>query len=174
MERARKERIVAELRGAFNEAGMVVVTRQNGLKVADATELRRSMRDAGATFRVTKNRLALRALAGTPYEGLRDLFAGPTAVAVSADPLAAARAAVAYAGKNDGLVVIGGAMGETMLDADGVGRLASLPSLDELRARLVGLLRAPAAKTIGVLRAPAGQVARVFSAYADTDTGADG
>ncbi len=172
MERSRKEQIVEELHGAFNEAGMVVVTHQNGLTVAEATELRRSMRGAGARFKVTKNRLALHALGGTPYEGLRDFFAGPTAIATSADPIAAARATVDYAGKNEKLVVIGGAMGETVLDADGVRRLASLPSLDELRARLVGLLQAPATKVAGVLQAPAGQLARVLSAYAET--GADG
>ena len=168
MERFRKEQIVEELHGAFNEAGMVVVTHQNGLTVAEATELRRSMRDVGASFKVTKNRLALHALGGTPCEGLRDLFAGPTAIATSADPVAAAKAAGDYSRKNENLVVIGGVMGGTVLDADGVKRLASLPSLDELRARLVGLLQAPATKVVGVLQAPAGQLARVFSAYAET------
>ena len=119
---------------------------------------------------MTKNRLALRALDGTPYEGLRDLFTGPTAVATSADPVAAAKAAVDYAKKNDKLVVIGGAMGGQRLDADGIKALATLPSLDELRGKLIGLIQAPATKVAGVLQAPAGQLARVFGAYAKTGT----
>lgn len=172
MERSRKEKIVNDMHDAFDGAEIVVVTHNNGLTVAEATELRRSMRDVGASFRVTKNRLALRALDGTTYEGLRDLFTGPTAVATSDDPVAAAKATIDYAKKNDKLVVIGGAMGETLLDADGVKQLASLPSLDELRAKLVGLLQTPATQVAGVLQAPAGQLARVFSAYGES--GAEG
>jgi large subunit ribosomal protein L10 len=170
VERSRKEEIVNDLHGALNEANMVVVTHHNGLTVAEATELRRSMREVGAGFRVTKNRLALRALDGTQYEGLRDLFNGPTAVATSEDPVSAAKAAVDFAKKNDKLVVIGGAMGETRLDADGVKQLASLPSLDELRAKIVGMIQTPATRVAGVLQAPAGQLARVFSAYGKTGT----
>lgn len=170
MERVRKKEIVDGLHEALGDASVVVVTQHNGLTVAEATALRRQMRDAGASFRVTKNRLALRALDGTAYEGLRDLFTGPTAIATSHDPVAAAKAAVDYAKKNEKLVVIGGAMGERRLDADGVKALASLPSLDELRGKLIGLLQAPATKVAGVLQAPAGQLARVFGAYAKTGT----
>jgi large subunit ribosomal protein L10 len=170
VERSRKEKIVNDLHDALESANMVVVTHNNGLTVAEATELRRSMRDAGASFKVTKNRLALRALDGTPYEALRELFSGPTAVTTSEDPVAAAKAAIDYAKKNEKLVVIGGAMGATVLDAAGVKQLASLPSLDALRSTLIGLIQAPATKVAGVLQAPAGQLARVFSAYGDTGT----
>jgi len=170
VERARKKEIVDGLHEALGDANVVVITQHNGLTVAEATALRRSMRAAGASFRVTKNRLALRALGGTPYEGLSDLFTGPTAVATSADPVAAAKAAVDYAKKNEKLVVIGGAMGERRLDADGIKALAALPSLDELRGKLIGLIQAPATKVAGVLQAPAGQLARVFEAYAKTGT----
>jgi len=170
VERARKKEIVDGLHEALGDANVVVITQHNGLTVAEATALRRSMRAAGASFRVTKNRLALRALGGTPYEGLSDLFTGPTAVATSADPVAAAKAAVDYAKKNEKLVVIGGAMGERRLDADGIKALAALPSLDELRGKLIGLIQAPATKVAGVLQAPAGQLARVFAAYAKTGT----
>ncbi len=172
MERSRKVKIVDDLHGALNDANMVVVTHHNGLTVAEATELRRSMRDVSASFRVTKNRLALRALDGTQYEGLRDLFNGPTAVTTSEDPVSAAKATVDYAKKNKKLVVIGGALGETRLDPDGVQQLSSLPSLDELRAKIVGMIQTPATRIAGVMQTPAGQLARVFSAYGDT--GADG
>jgi large subunit ribosomal protein L10 len=122
---------------------------------------------AGASFKVTKNRLAKLALAGTPYEGLADLFEGPTAIAFSIDPVAAAKVAVGYAKDNEKLTVIGGAMGAMRLDADGIKALATLPSLDELRARLVGMISTPATRIAGVLQAPAGQVARVLAAHAE-------
>lgn len=169
MERHRKEEIVNDLHTMFEGAGMLLVTHNHGLTAAEATELRRLMRQAGASFRVTKNRLALRALQGTPYEALRALFNGPTAIAVSDDPVAVAKATVDYAKTHDKLAVVGGAMGETMLDAGGVERLASLPSLDELRATLIGLLQAPAIGIAGVLQAPANQLARVFAAYGEAD-----
>jgi len=170
VERTRKKEIVDGLHEALDGAAVVVVTQHNGLTVAEATVLRRQMRDAGASFRVTKNRLALRALEGTAYTGIGDLFTGPTAIATSRDPVAAAKAAVDFAKKNDKLVVIGGAMGERRLDAEGVKALASLPSLDELRGKIIGLVQAPATKVAGVLQAPAGQLARVFGAYAKTGT----
>lgn len=170
MERVRKKEIVDGLHAALGDANVVVVTQHNGMTVAEATALRRSMLAAGASFRVTKNRLALRALSGTQYEGLSDLFTGPTAVATSADPVAAAKAAVDYAKKNEKLVVIGGAMGGQRLDADGIKALATLPSIDELRGKIVGLIQSPATKVAGVLQAPAGQLARVFGAYAKTGT----
>jgi large subunit ribosomal protein L10 len=167
VERAKKEQLVAELGGTFSEAAVVVVTHQNGLTVAESTDLRRRMLAAGASFRVTKNRLAKLALAGTPYEGLADLFEGPTAIAWSTDPVAAAKVAVGYAKDNEKLAVIGGAMGENRLDADGIKALATLPSLDELRAKLVGMINTPATRIAGVLQAPAGQVARVLAAYSE-------
>lgn len=168
MERARKENIVNQLHADIGSAEMVVVARHEGLTVAEATELRRAMRAAGTSFRVTKNRLALRALGGTPYEGLKGLFKGPTAVACSNDPVAAAKAAVDYAKKNEKLIVLGGQMGTRELDAAGVEQLAKLPSLDELRGKIVGLLQAPATKLAVVLQTPAGQLARVFAAYGRT------
>ncbi len=167
MDRANKEKLVAELHTAFSEATLVVVTRQIGLTVAESTDLRAQMRDAGASFRVTKNRLAKLAIMGTPYEAVVELFTGPTAVAFSADPISAARIAARYAKGSDKLTIIGGALGETLLDADGVQQLAQLPSLDELRANFIGLINAPATKIAGVLQAPAGQLARVLKARSE-------
>jgi len=165
--RARKHEIVDDLRGVFSDAGAVVVTHYMGLTVAQMTELRRSMREAGAQFRVTKNRLARIALADTPYAPLADMFTGPTAIAVSADPIAAPKATVAYAKRNEKLLIIGGGLGEHLLAADEVRALAELPSLDELRAKLVGLINTPASRLVGVLGAPGAQVARVLAARAE-------
>jgi large subunit ribosomal protein L10 len=167
VDRARKEDLVVELNGVFTDATLVVVTHQSGLTVAESTDLRRRMREAGASYKVTKNRLVKLALVGTPYEGITNLFEGPTAIAYSADPVAAARIAVSFSKENDKLVVIGGAMAENQLDAAGVKALAALPSLDELRGKLLCLLNAPATKVAGVLQAPASQLARVLSAYAE-------
>ncbi|MDE0780723.1 MAG: 50S ribosomal protein L10 [Alphaproteobacteria bacterium] len=167
MDRARKEKLVTELNQSFEEASLVVVTQQSGMTVAESTDLRIRMREAGAGYKVTKNRLAKLALAGTTYEPISDLFNGPTAIAFSADPVAAARVAVNYSKENDKLVVIGGAMGDTILDESAVKALASLPSLDELRGKLVGMLSTPATRVAGVLQAPAGQLARVLGAYAN-------
>lgn len=172
MDRAQKEEKVASLHDAFKSAAMVVVAHQNGMSVAESTELRRSMYSAGASFRVTKNRLARIALKGTRYEGLADMFTGPTAVAFSEDPVAAAKVAVDYAKKNDRLIIVGGSLGDQKLDTAGVEALAKLPSLDELRARLVGMIQTPATRVAGVLQAPAGQLARVFGAYARKDEAA--
>lgn len=167
MDRARKEELVTELNQSFGDAALVVVTQQSGMTVAESTDLRARMREAGAGYKVTKNRLAKLALAGTTYEPISDLFNGPTAIAYSADPVAAARVAVNYSKENDKLVVIGGAMGDTLLDENAVKALASLPSLDELRGKLVGMLNTPATRVAGVLQAPAGQLARVLGAYAN-------
>jgi len=145
---------------------MVVVTHYSGLSVADMEGLRNRMRKAGASFRVTKNRLTRLALEGTKFKDLNDLFSGPTGIAYSDDPVAAAKASVAFAKDNDKLIVLGGGLGRERLDVDGVKALASLPSLDESRANLVGLLKAPATNIAGVLQAPAGQLARVLSARA--------
>lgn len=166
MERAKKEALVAELHQTFEANTLVVVTHQNGLTVAEVSELRRQMRDVGAQFKVTKNRLAKIALKGTKFEGLAEHFTGPTAVAASADPVAAAKVAVEFANKNEKLTIVGGALDTEALDADRVKALAKLPSLDELRGRIIGLIQAPATKIAGVLQAPAGQLARVFGAYA--------
>ena len=134
VDRTQKEDWVANMRQSFSEAELVVVTHYIGLNVAELTDFRAKAREVGATFKVTKNRLAKRALAGTRFEGLCDMFAGPTAVACSSDPVAAAKVAADFAKKNDKLVIIGGALGENGLDRSGVAALADLPSLDELRA----------------------------------------
>jgi large subunit ribosomal protein L10 len=166
MNRSEKTDAVAVLNATFNESAVVVVTRNLGLTVAQSTDLRLKMRDAGASYKVAKNRLTKIALADTQYAGLSDLLTGPTALATSGDPVAAAKVAVEFAKTNDKLEIVGGAMGDTLLDVDGVKALASLPSLDELRAKLIGLVQAPATKVAQVLVAPAGQLARVFGAYA--------
>jgi len=164
VDRSQKEDLVASLRSTFEEASMVVVTHYSGLTVAEMGELRGRMREAGAGFKVTKNRLTRRALEGTQYQYLSDMFTGPTAIAYSSDPVAPARVAVKFAKSNDKLIVLCGAMGGESLDADGVKALAALPSLDELRATIVGMLSTPATRIAGVLQAPAGQVARVIGA----------
>ena len=169
MNRTQKEEQVATLNALFGVTTLVVVTRPVGLTVAQATDLRRRMRDAGAQFKVTKNRLTRLALKGTVFEGLDGLFVGPTAIAYSDDPVAAARVAVDFAENHDSLGIVGGGLGAQVLDADGVTALARLPSLDELRGRLVGTIQTPATRLAGVLQAPAGQVARVFGAYANKD-----
>ncbi len=166
VDRSQKEQLVATLRTVFEDTTLVVVTHQTGLTVAEMTDLRRRMRAAGASFKVTKNRLARLALEGTKCIGISDLFTGPTAIAYSSDPVAAAKVAVGFAKGNDKLLVVGGVMGDQMLDPVAIKALAELPSLDELRAKLVGLLGTPATRIAGVLQAPAGQVARVVNAYA--------
>ena len=166
MDRAQKEKLVAELHQTFSEVNLVVVTQQSGLTVSEATDLRRRMRAAGASYKVSKNRLTRLALEGTKFTALKDLLTGPTAIASSDDPVAAAKVCVEFAKSNGKLVVIGGALGEQPLDVAGVTALAKLPSLDELRATLIGVLQAPATKLAAVTQAPAGQLARVMSAYA--------
>lgn len=167
MERSEKEQLVTSLHETLKKAELVVITQQSGLTVAEVTNLRRQMRQAGAGFKVTKNRLARRALEGTKFARLAPLFKGPTAVAYSTDPVAAAKVAVNYAKANEKLTIVGGAMGDTPLDSGGVKALASLPSLNELRGKLVGLLQTPATRLAVVLQAPAGQLARVVGAYAN-------
>lgn len=167
MLRARKAEIVDSLHGVFSGAGVVVVTHYKGLSVAEVGELRRGMRETGARFRVTKNRLAKIALAETPYAPLGELFTGPCAIAYSADPVAAPKAAVGFAKRNDKLAIVGGALPGNLLTAAQVRALADLPSIDELRARLIRLLVTPASRIVGVLQAPAGQLARVLAARAE-------
>lgn len=166
MDRTQKEKMIGSLHETFKSAGLVVVTKQVGLTVAEMSDLRRQMRQASAGFKVAKNRLARRALEGTRYQHLSPLLKGPTALAYSHDPVAAAKVAVEFAGKNDKLTVIGGGLGERSLDPAAVKALATLPSLDQLRGKLVGLLVAPATRIAGVLQAPAGQLARVVNARA--------
>jgi large subunit ribosomal protein L10 len=168
VDRTEKREFVASLAAVFAETSMVVVTRNSGLTVAEVTDLRRRMRAAGAQFKVAKNRLALRALDGTQFDGIAKLLKGPTALAWSSDPVAVAKAAVEFAKTNEKLVVLGGALGSRTLDAAGIRALAELPSLETLRAQLLGLINAPATRLAGVLQAPAGQLARVFGAYAKT------
>ena len=165
MDRSQKADSVAQLNAVFNEVGVVVVTRNLGLSVSDSTALRTKMRDAGASFKVAKNRLAKLALKDTLYVGLEEYLTGPTALAWSQDPVAAAKAAVDFAKSNDRLEIVGGSMGGQLLDANGIKALASLPSLDELRGTIVGLLNAPATKIAQVVNAPAAKLARVFGAY---------
>ncbi len=143
-----------------------MVTRNNGLSVAQSTDLRLKMRDAGAQYKVAKNRLALIALDGTRYSPIGDLLKGPTALATSTDPVAAAKVAVDFAKTNDKFEIVGGAMGDTVLDVNGIKALAALPSLDELRATIVGLIQAPATKIARTVSEPGAQLARVFGAYA--------
>jgi len=169
VDRSRKEALVTELHQTFGATNLMVVTQQNGMTVQEMTALRGEMRTAGASFHVTRNRLAKIALKGTQFESLNDSFKGPTAVAVSEDPVAAAKITVEYASKNDKLTIVGGALGDKLLDVDEIKALAKLPSLDELRGKIVGVLQAPAGKIVGVLGAPAGQLARVFGAYAKTE-----
>ncbi|HEX5183403.1 MAG TPA: 50S ribosomal protein L10 [Allosphingosinicella sp.] len=166
MDRAQKTELVEDLKRTFNETQVVVVTRNLGMTVAQSTALRIRMRDAGASYKVSKNRLALIALEGTPYAGIGNLLTGPTALATSADPVAAAKVAVDFARTNDRLEIVGGAMGDTILDVNGVKALAELPSLDELRARIVGLIQAPATKIARTISEPGAKLARVFGAYA--------
>ncbi len=169
MDRTEKHAFVASLAAVFAETSMVVVTQNNGLTVADVTTLRRRMREAGATYKVAKNRLAVLALDGTRFDGIMPMLKGPTALAWAHDPVAVAKVAVEFARTNDKFVVLGGALGSQMLDASGVKALSELPSLDALRAKILGLLNAPATKIAGILQAPGGQLARVLAAYAKKD-----
>ena len=166
MDRSQKADLVAELKNVLSETGLVVVTRNLGLTVAQSSELRTKMRDAGAQFKVAKNRLAKIALEGSKYSPIVEFLNGPTALATSSDPVAAARVAVEFAKSNDRFEIVGGAMGETLLDVAGVKALAELPSLDELRGSLLGLLLAPATKIARTVMEPGGQLARIFAAKA--------
>jgi large subunit ribosomal protein L10 len=166
VERAEKKELVATLNTVFKTTGVIVVAHNKGLTVNQVNDLRGKMAKAGATIKVAKNRLAKIALDGTDAKGISDLFVGPTMVAYGADPVSAPKVAADFAKINDKFVVLGGALGKTVLDAKGVKALAELPSLDQLRGKLIGLIQAPATKIAGVLAAPAGQLARVMNAYA--------
>jgi large subunit ribosomal protein L10 len=165
MDRSQKADLVDQLKQVFTETSVVVVTRNLGLSVAQSTDLRLKMRDAGAQFKVAKNRLALIALDGSRYQPISELLKGPTALATSLDPVAAAKVAVEFAKTTDKFEIVGGAMGDTVLDVDGIKALAALPSLDELRGTLIGLIQAPATKIARTISEPGAQLARVFGAY---------
>jgi len=169
MDRTQKAEAVQGLHGLFAEAGAVVVAHYSGMTVAQMGELRSRLRKAGASFKVAKNRLAMRALEGTQAAGISDLFKGPTGIAYSNDPVAAPKVVVAYAKENDKLKILGGVAVGAVLNVEGIKALAELPSLDQLRGKILGLLQAPATRIAGVLQAPAGNIARVLSAYANKE-----
>lgn len=166
MDRNEKTEVVSALHESLKEMGVVVVTRNLGMSVAQSTQLRQKMREVGASYKVTKNRLAKIAIVDTDYAALDELLVGPVGLATSSDPVAAAKAAIDFAKTNDKLEIVGGAMGTTLLDAAGIKALASMPSLDQMRATLIGLIQAPATKLAVVTKEPAAQLARVFNAYA--------
>ncbi len=166
MDRAAKTALVSSLHGVFEGTGVVVVAHYAGMTVAQMTDYRRRLKEAGGSLKVAKNKLAKLALKGTGAEGAAGLFKGPTCVATSKDPVAAAKVAVKYAKDNAKLVILGGAMGSTVLDAKAVRALADLPSLDELRAKLIGLLNAPATKIARTIKEPGAKLARVIQAKA--------
>ena len=169
MDRTQKADAVASLNATFGEVGVVVVTRNLGMSVAQSTALRIRVREAGASYKVAKNSLAKLAIVDTQYAALDDLFTGPTAIATSVDPVAAAKAVVDFAKTNNRIEIVGGAMGAQVLNADGIKALASMPSLDELRAKVIGLIQAPATKLAQLTTAPAAKLARVFAAYAEKE-----
>ena len=167
MNRTQKAEVVSALQEKFAGSGLVVVAHYAGMTVSEITSLRRKMLGAGAGVKIAKNRLTQIALKGTKFENLTDLFTGPTLIAQSHDPVAAAKVAVEFAKGNEKLVVLGGCLDGQKLDIRGIEALAKLPSLDELRARLLGMLQTPATRIAGVVQAPAGQLARVINAYAE-------
>lgn len=169
MDRTEKREFVASLAGVFADTSMLVVTRNRGLTVEEVTDLRRRMRAAGASYKVAKNRLATRALEGTKFEGVKPLLKGPTALAWSLDPVAVAKTAVEFAKQNEKFEVLGGALGSQTLDVSGIKALSELPSLDALRAKLVGLVLAPATKIAGIMQAPGGQLARLLAAHSSRE-----
>lgn len=166
MNRAQKEQAVADYKERFDQDEIMVVVHNQGLTVAEMTELRGNIRKQGAYIKVMKNKLAKRAAEGTKFEHAAQMFAGPTVIATANDP-GVAKVIQNFAKEHDKLVVVGGAIGAVQLDAEGVKRLSKLPSLDELRSKIIGLIQAPATKVAGVMQAPAGKMARVIKAYAD-------
>jgi large subunit ribosomal protein L10 len=164
--RTQKQELVAEVNGMLSDAGVVVVTHYKGLTVAEMSDLRGRLRAVGAGLKVNKNLLTKLSVKDTKYNNIADLLKGPTAIAYSADPVAAAKAIVDYAKTNEKLVIVGGAFGEAKLDVAGVKNLATMPSLDELRAKIIGMINTPATRIAGILQAPGGQIARVLGAYA--------
>ena len=172
MERAAKRELITSLQAALSTAGSIVVAQNSGLTVADLENLRRQMKQAGGQVKVAKNRLAKLALKETDNADMSALFTGPTVIAFATDPMTAPKVAAAFADKNQKFVVLGGAMGKTGLDADNVKALATMPSLDQLRATLAGMLLQPATRIASILQAPGGQIARVLAAHADKSNAA--
>ena len=172
MDRAEKKELVTTLHQVFSTTAVIVVAHNKGLTVNQVNDLRGRMLQAGASVKVAKNRLAKLALDGTDAAGIKDLFAGPTMVAFAADPVSAPKIAAEFAKGNDRFVILGGALGKTIMDAAAVKALAELPSLDQLRARLIGMIQTPATRIASVLKAPAGQLARVLNAYATKEEAA--
>ena len=166
MDRAQKAAAVEQLHKTFTGVETIVVTRNDGLTAAQASELRVKMRAAGVSYKVSKNRLVLRAIKGTRFEGIGPMLKGPIGIATSKDPVAAAKIAQLFAKDNEKLVIVGGALGDKLLDKSAVEALSKLPSLDELRGKLVGMLQTPATRLAVLAQAPASQMARVINAYA--------
>lgn len=164
MNRTEKQALIEETNAKLKKAQIALVVHNKGLTVAEMTQLRIKLREAGAEFKVSKNRLTKIAAKDTPFEKIADLFKGPAAVATSADPVSVAKGIVDFAKANEKLVIVGGAYGDQKLDVKGIEALAKLPSLNELRGKIIGLLQAPAQRIASVLQAPAGQVARVIAA----------
>ena len=164
MDRAQKRELVTQLNEQWKSSGVLVVAHYKGMTVAQMTDFRKRMKDAGGSVKVAKNRLAKLALKDTDAEAIADLLKGQTCVAYSEDPVSAARISVKYSRENDKLVILGGTMGKTVMDVNAVKALADLPSLDELRAKLIGLLQAPATKIARVLKEPGAMLARVVQA----------
>jgi len=169
VDKGEKAATVQSLNKVFASTNVVVITHYSGLSVKEISDFRRKIKAAGGSFKVAKNRLAKIALEGTQYAPLAKLLTGPTGIATSSDPVSAAKAVVAFAKDNEKLVILGGAMGATMLDTKGVKALAELPSLDELRGKIVGLIQAPASKLARLMSTPGGQLARVIQAHASKD-----
>lgn len=165
MTRAQKQASIESINATLNKADIALVVHNNGLTVAQMSDLRKKLRDVGADFKISKNRLAKLATKDTKFESLNDLLTGPSAIATSADPVSVAKGLVDFAKTNDRLVIIGGAFGDQKLDVKAIETLAKLPSLNELRAKIVGILQTPATRLACVLQAPGGQVARVIAAH---------
>ena len=166
MDRAEKRELVSTLNEAWKDTGVIVVAHYKGMTVAEMTEFRKRVKEAGGSVKVAKNKLAKLALNDTDSQGISDLLKGQTCLAYSDDPVSAARVSVKYAKENDKLVILGGAMGKTVMDANAVKALADLPSLDQLRATLIGLVQSPATKIARILKEPGGMLARVLQAQA--------
>ena len=164
MNRSEKNDFVTKVRDEFSKSSTIIVTHYSGLNVKEIEELRKSMRENGAKFKVTKNSLTKLALANTQIESISDLFSGPTAVAYSSDPVAPAKVAVEYVKKFNNFKIIGGAFEGKKIDEEKIKFLASLLPLDEIRGKIIGLLTIPAQKIAFVLKAPAGQLARLVDA----------
>jgi large subunit ribosomal protein L10 len=166
VDKLKKGQVVASLQESFSGASTIIVTHYKGLTVAEITNLRRNMRKLGAEFKVTKNSLTKLALKDTQYEKLSELLEGPVAIAYSSDPVAAAKGIVEFANDNEKLIILGGAVGSEAVDVSRIKTLAKLPSLDQLRSKIIGMISTPATRIACILQAPGSQVARVISAHA--------